>query len=175
MSPSLYKPIQAKELFREIERVSRLGQRTASIQSIGAPPAELDAPEKPATHVSNLPTASASGAKGLDRAAIMDRMGNDTGLLEELVEMFISDSPKLLSDIRGSIMHGDGKELEQTAHTLKGAVANFDVGEADDATLWLERIGKSGNFEEADTAYQLLEKAIEGLRPQLAALMEETV
>ena len=89
--------------------------------------------------------------------------------------MFISDSPKLLSDILGSIIHGDGKELEQTAHALKGAVGNFDVGEAYDAALWLERIGKSGNLEEADAAYQLLEKAVEGLRPQLTSLMEEMV
>ena len=102
-------------------------------------------------------------------------MGRDTGLLGELVEMFISDSPKLLSDILGSIIHGDGKEIEQAAHALKGAVGNFDVGEAYDAALWLERIGKSGNLEEADAAYQLLEKAVEGLRPQLTSLMEEMV
>jgi len=167
------KPIQAQELFKEIERVFGLWPRTATIQSIEAPSAELDAPEKPATHVPTPPTASASGAKALDRAAILDRMGNNTGLLGELVEMFISDSPKLLSDIRGSIIHRDGKELEQTAHTLKGAVGNFDVGEAYDATVWLERIGKSGNLGEADAAYQLLEKAVESLRPQLTSLMEE--
>jgi len=169
------KPVQAQELFKEIEGVFGLWEKTATIRPVSAPSAEADAAEKLATPVLTPPTAIASGAKALDRAAIMERVGNDTGLLGELVEMFISGCPKLLSDVRVSIIHGDGKELEQTAHTLKGAVGNFDVGEAYDATLWLERIGKSGNLEEADAAYQRLDNAIEGLRPQLTSLMEEMI
>jgi two-component system sensor histidine kinase/response regulator len=96
-------------------------------------------------------------------------------LLGELVELFAIESPKLLSEVRGSIIHDDGNELEQTAHTLKGVIGNFDVGEAYDATLWLERIGKSGNLEEAGKSYQALEKAIEVLRLRLVCLKEETV
>jgi hypothetical protein len=40
--------------------------------------------------------------------------------------------------------------------------------------LWLERIGKSGNLEEAGESYQVLEKGIEVLRLQLVCLKEKT-
>jgi two-component system, sensor histidine kinase and response regulator len=145
------------------------------IQSLEALTEESPIQETPATQAPPHATVGALGTKALDRAAIMERMGDDTELLKELIRMFDADSPKLLSDILDAIAQSDGQGLERAAHTLRGAVSNFDVGEAYDATLWLERIGKSGNLQEADTAYQLLEKAVDGLRPQLTSLMEETV
>jgi HPt (histidine-containing phosphotransfer) domain-containing protein len=62
---------------------------------------------------------------------------------------------------------GDGKIVEQSAHTLKGSVGYFGAKRAFDAAQRLERIGKNGTWTAAERAQleleaelMLLEKAI---------------
>jgi two-component system sensor histidine kinase/response regulator len=110
-----------------------------------------------------------------DRAAALMRVEGDTELLVEIIEVFLDDSPRLLSQIREALKREDLKLLEQAAHTLKGSVGNFCAPAAYAAALKLEKIGGEGNVEKAQEAWIDLERAMEQLRPALQLLRDGAV
>lgn len=110
-----------------------------------------------------------------DQAAALMRVEGDTELLVEIIEVFLDDSPRLLSRIREALKREDLKSLEQAAHTLKGSVGNFCAPVAYAAALKLEKIGREGNAEKAQEAWIDLERAMEQLRPALQLLRDGAV
>jgi len=143
-------------------------------------------PEQPAapplsSYDASLPqTAGRSGqevaAEGVfDRAAALMRVEGDTLLLLEIIEVFLDDSPRLLSRIREALKREDLKSLEQVAHSLKGSVGNFCAPDAYAAALKVEKIGREGNVEKAQEAWIALERAIEQLRSALQLLRDGAV
>ena len=61
----------------------------------------------------------------LDKAVALDRLGGDEELLQEVAELFLEEYPPLMTQIRSAIDNGNSQELERSAHSLKGSVANF--------------------------------------------------
>jgi HPt (histidine-containing phosphotransfer) domain-containing protein len=106
----------------------------------------------------------------IDRAEIMERVDGDVELLAEIVELFLSDCPRLLSEIREAIERRDSKALERAAHALKGSVSNFAATAAFEAALRLENIGSNGDMAHAEEAYAALEEEVKYLEPALAGL-----
>jgi HPt (histidine-containing phosphotransfer) domain-containing protein len=49
---------------------------------------------------------------------------DDPNLVFELIEMFLSDTPLRMRDIKSALASGDLKLLERAAHTLKSSSAN---------------------------------------------------
>jgi HPt (histidine-containing phosphotransfer) domain-containing protein len=62
-----------------------------------------------------------------------------------------------LKKIRKAIDARDGESLRRAAHGLKGAAANFDAEGVVSAARSLEEIGRTGDFEGEDAAWQALE------------------
>lgn len=109
----------------------------------------------------------------LDRDALLDRLGGDIGLFQEITGLFTKDCPKLLSQIRSAVSGGDARTLEQAAHTLKGCVANFGADAAYQAALRLEKIGRAGQLDGASTACSELEAELIRFQQALQALARE--
>ena len=61
--------------------------------------------------------------------------------------------------------------LFQTAHTLKGAISNFDVPHAIAVSVQLERAGKVADFETANELLPELEAAIHQLEERIEAAL----
>jgi HPt (histidine-containing phosphotransfer) domain-containing protein len=55
----------------------------------------------------------------------LGRVEGEAELLRELIGLFLDDSAKLLSEVRGSVVCGDEKALERAAHKLKGPLGTF--------------------------------------------------
>jgi two-component system sensor histidine kinase/response regulator len=108
----------------------------------------------------------------LDSEALLDRIGGDADLLQELAGVFREDCPKLLAEIRRAVAAGNAPALMQAAHTLKGAVANFGADAAREAAFRLESIGRTGDLEPAHKAVGELESEILQFEQALAALAE---
>jgi len=106
----------------------------------------------------------------IDRAEVMQRVGGDTELLIELIDLFSSDCPRLMSEIHDAIEQNDKQALEHVAHTLKGSVGNFSATNAFEAAFRLEKMGREGDTTQAKEAYAMLEREIKRLEPVLAAL-----
>jgi two-component system, sensor histidine kinase and response regulator len=108
----------------------------------------------------------------IDRAAALARVEGDVELLRELIELFLDDSAKLLSEVRESVVHGDEKALERAAHRLKGSLGTLGAQATFDLAQRLEEMGRDGNLVNAKTALDRLEKEIERLTSTLATLDE---
>ena len=114
-----------------------------------------------------LPTAPSSSPAH----AILDAVGGNVRLLARVRDAFALQTPRLLTALRDAIAARDGEALFQTAHTLKGAISNFDVPEAIAAAIELERAGKASDFIRAEELLPELEAAIHDLEEQIEAAL----
>jgi CheY-like chemotaxis protein len=105
----------------------------------------------------------------IDEAELMNRVGGDAELLAELIDLFLQECPRLINLMQKALEEQNAKELEKTAHSLKGMVGNFSAKDCFEAALELERLGRSGELANAQVAFQDLEKKIKNLESLLAA------
>jgi CheY-like chemotaxis protein len=152
MDSYVSKPIRAQELFQVIESLilptGDEGTATAANAEAAEPP--------------------------FDRSAILARVEGDQDLLQEIVALFLEETPRLLSDVQAAIARRDAAELSRAAHTLKGSVGNFGAKRAYDEVVKLEAIGKGGDLTDAQRTYDGLEREIDRLVAALRALAHET-
>jgi CheY-like chemotaxis protein len=151
MDGYIAKPIQARELFAEIERL-------LSVSARGSDASESEA-----------------AACVLDEMSLRERVDNDEQLLQELTELFRVDCPKLLKQIGDAIARQDPRALELAAHALKGAVATFAAKPAFDAALRLETMGRDDQIGGAKRAYKILTIEIDRLQSALATIVRDGV
>lgn len=102
-----------------------------------------------------------------DPVVILDRVGGDEELLREITEIFLSEYPELLQEIRDAIRAQDPRRLEHSAHTLKGSVSNFGAAAATEAAFQLEAMGRRGDLHDAHEALRALELHFAALAPVL--------
>ena len=102
--------------------------------------------------------------------AALTRVGGDEELLRELIEVFLGDSPKWLSDLRKAAAEGNAIDLRRAAHTIKGAVGYFGADEAGAAADRLQELGRAGDVAAAVAVVPALEHALERLTAALHAV-----
>ena len=85
-------------------------------------------------------------SEGIDKTRLLHQVDGDEALLDELVEIFVSDSPSTLKEIRTAIEQRDAELLRISAHSLKGAIGNFAAEKAFQAAMKLESIGRAGRW-----------------------------
>ena len=134
MDAYISKPIQTRQLFDLIEKGASMPSR------------ELDSAD-------SLPT--------FDRDVALARVEGDEALLQEIVQLFLEQTPGLVERIERAIALQDGQTLERTAHALKGSASNLGAKAMAAAAARLESIGRNGDFAAAETAYsELVEESI---------------
>jgi CheY-like chemotaxis protein len=107
----------------------------------------------------------------VDRAAVLARAGGDVELLRELVELYRSDYPRLLGEIRQAVRAQDADRLRRAAHTLKGAAGTLGAEQVCAEALRLESMARDGSLGGAAEAGAALEEAVRQFEPVLADLM----
>jgi len=104
--------------------------------------------------------------------ARIDRLRNllpgKDSLLDELIDLFVSDLPKRLNAITEAIEHADAKALALQAHALRGSAANFGASRLDELCGKLEELGVDGAL--AGTPTMLNELGREGAQVRDALL-----
>jgi HPt (histidine-containing phosphotransfer) domain-containing protein len=109
----------------------------------------------------------------IDIQDLRTRMEDDMDLLRELSEVFLSDYSKLLGNITDAVMKNDSVMLARSAHTIKGAVANFSARRAYAAALALENMGKTGDMGTVEETLGTLKETVEEFRTSLLAIIEK--
>ncbi|MBC8549689.1 MAG: Hpt domain-containing protein [Candidatus Brocadiales bacterium] len=107
-----------------------------------------------------------------DKDEILKRFDGDKEFLAELVGIFINDIPKQLSEIKEAVDNLNSKDLEKSAHKLKGAIANFEEEAALEAALKLEMMGRENRLDGVKDAYDILVKEAEYLVNALKKFVE---
>ena len=103
----------------------------------------------------------------LDRDDLLNRVGGDTELLHELVELFVEDSPPLLHEMRRALGRGDFERFSRAAHALAGMARNFSAAACADAALKCELSGADRLPREAAESLIHLEREMSRLHAAL--------
>jgi PAS domain S-box-containing protein len=140
------KPLKTEELFRLIDKICG-GVADAAVAETELPPGD----------------GSSDRSMAMDYDTAMSHMGDDADLLKEVADVFLQGCGQQMTEIEEAISAGDAEKVQRSAHALKGAVANFAADPARDAAQQLELMGKKGELDQADAAYQELERRMTGL------------
>jgi two-component system, sensor histidine kinase and response regulator len=106
----------------------------------------------------------------LDLELALSRVGGDRELLREIAVLFIGECPSAFAEIQEAVARGDATKLENSAHALKGSVANFGAREAVEAAFRLEQMGRTNEMSDAEGMVRQLESALSAVCTELAAL-----
>jgi HPt (histidine-containing phosphotransfer) domain-containing protein len=68
----------------------------------------------------------------------------DDSFLRELIQIYLDDSPQLITEIENCLEQGDASRLTRAAHSLKGSSANFGAMQLHAASEKIERLGREG-------------------------------
>ncbi len=89
----------------------------------------------------------------LDPAAIenlREMVGGDVEFMIELIDVFLNDAPRMLSDMRQSFESGDAEVLHRAAHSLKSNAAEFGAIGLSDLCREIETLSKAGAVDGTD-------------------------
>lgn len=109
----------------------------------------------------------------INRSELEERLDRDFSLFTELTDLFFDDSLSLLKKIEDSIKRRDADSLRKTAHTLKGAVANFSAPRAYDAAFELETAGRDNRMDQTEEKFTLLKKEIDNLTLEMKSILKQ--
>jgi HPt (histidine-containing phosphotransfer) domain-containing protein len=105
-----------------------------------------------------------------NQVAVLDRVGGDSELLQEMAQLFLEEYPSQLQAVRDAVAAGDPKAVERSAHSLKGSVGNFGAAEAHHAAFQLEMLGRQAHLDSAKSALLHLERALQSLHGEMESL-----
>jgi two-component system sensor histidine kinase/response regulator len=157
MDAYVTKPIQAPEFFAAMERLLEQ-QDQQPTESPEASVPEAAAPSSPDTVRTRL-----------DVAATLEQVGDDPALLAELSDLYASEGPRLIGEMRRAIAADDSVALLAAAHSLRGASSNFLGHAVVPMTVALETRAHSGSLGGADEQLAQVEREVGQLILDLGA------
>jgi HPt (histidine-containing phosphotransfer) domain-containing protein len=111
----------------------------------------------------------------VDGCALLDRLGGNSQLLSELIDIYLRESPSLLAAAQRALHEKNGQNLARVAHTIKGSAGNFIARATLETAERLEAFAEQGDFSRAQEAMSALELEMERLGRALIALRATTV
>jgi signal transduction histidine kinase/DNA-binding response OmpR family regulator len=87
----------------------------------------------------------------------LERLGGDETLLGEVVQIFLTETPRKLTELREAISLPDPETVERTAHSLKGELGYLGVTSASQRARELEEMGRKTDLKEAGSVFTALE------------------
>jgi two-component system sensor histidine kinase/response regulator len=150
MDSYVAKPIQARELLEVLDQL---------LPAVSEPKAG-GGPSSPSDH---------------DWSGALEKVGGDRELLHELVRVFLEEWPKWKTALDHALAGGDTAQVRRLAHTVKGALGQFEAHQAAEAAEQLETMGRVADLRQAGDMYALLEREIGRLLPTFAAVTQESV
>lgn len=106
-------------------------------------------------------------ASVLDRAAFEDAAGGDRDLMQELAELYVSDSDARLPQLLAAAQAGELEQVGTLAHGMKGSSASIGAVEASEAFRRLEALGRSGASEGLEEALDAAQRTYERTKAAL--------
>ena len=103
----------------------------------------------------------------VDWSTALETVGGDRKLLQDLIDIFIAESSKMVNEIAASIQAKDQKELRRTAHAVKGALRHLGAESVAESAVQLEKMGEEEIFDGAEEHLNTLREQIEQLTTEL--------
>jgi CheY-like chemotaxis protein len=144
----LSKPVNATELFALIETLTGITGSTKPAHPDVAPVPE----------------------PAFDMGSVLARVEGDRSLLRELAQIFRTEVPGVLAEIRLCVATGNSAGLERAAHGFRGACGSFGAGGAVRAAHVLELMGRRASFEDVDARVADLVRETDSLQLALVGV-----
>ncbi len=109
----------------------------------------------------------------VDKTLLLKAFDGDWSFLKEVVEVFLSDYPRLMDDLRRANREGDSDLLMRSAHSLKGMLKNFQGEAAAEVAFEIEKKGKAENFDDVQTNIENLTDQITEVDKMLRDIVEQ--
>jgi signal transduction histidine kinase/DNA-binding response OmpR family regulator/HPt (histidine-containing phosphotransfer) domain-containing protein len=146
MDDYISKPLRKEELLAVLERnqdkweAPTLPCAPRELRGLKAAPAEAHSPI-------------------FDREELLDQLDGDEELLQNLINLFRENTPRLIERITAAVASGDCRALASSAHALLSSVGAIGAEDAMATTRNLERLGEREDLASAPGALaQLLEE-----------------
>ncbi len=103
----------------------------------------------------------------------VEEFGGNRQLVASVFDQFVASATKQIERMRTALEEKDSETIRQEAHKLKGGAASLTAQPMADVAFRLEKIGKSGNLENASDAVDELVVELKRLADALAARKDE--
>ena len=138
MDDYIAKPIRPEELFGIVERLFPDAIKTET-----------------------EPSAARSPAIKFNFSPVLASTGGDVELAHELINLFVEDSPAMITEIRRSIAGNDARSLARAAHAFKSAIGFFPASGAAALVRRLEETARAGDLSGAPEIFAELEREVD--------------
>jgi len=105
-------------------------------------------------------------AFNLDEALQM--VDGDMDLLKELLQLFLEELPKRLTELSDAIKEMNFQDIQSIAHIIKGASANLSLVNIYNLALKIENCAKDREIEDIKESYKNLREELEYLEEYLS-------
>jgi two-component system sensor histidine kinase/response regulator len=116
-------------------------------------------------------TAPQNKTEAVDIRKLDSRFAGNEELKRQLMQVFLEEYPILMKDVRQALDKADSKALARSAHTVKGSLGYFEAQAASQAALEMEKLGRSGQMQNAQEFLARLEAEMEKVRDQLGRIL----
>jgi len=103
---------------------------------------------------------SSTPPSGIDHAAMRQRFAESPELLDEVIELFIEESGRLIRDVRRAVAEDDRETVGRHAHTLKGCAGNFMARGVTRAAETVGRLAENGDAQALPAAVIELDREL---------------
>lgn len=134
-----------------------------------------DATERPtqdavAESSANVPSQPPTQRTVWNRAEAIERLGGDEDLFQELCQIFLEESPKLLRELKDALAMGNVEDVMRAAHSIKGETGYLSAPEAMAVARQLEDMARSNSLAAAGELVGVLERELDGLHQSIRSL-----
>ena len=110
----------------------------------------------------------------VDFDAILElRKLTPASIFGELIDLYLTDSRRRLSDIKGAMEKGDLDALSEAAHGLKGSSLSLGVSSVAEVSGQLEHAARGGEKEDIDEIVSKVEQRFLGVIQVLEEIKDE--
>lgn len=112
-----------------------------------------------------------SGPNEFDWSAAMSAVCNDRDLLRDVVEVLVSDLPRLRGNLVNAFASQDTDAIRRGAHSLKGSLRFLGDIAGHRLSQQLEDLGTDGAFADCVKVWGELQAELDGLNPVLESFL----
>lgn len=91
--------------------------------------------------------------------------GDDWDFIREVVDLFLSETPRKIEDLGAAIEHGDVPGVADVAHSLKGSALAVDAEVLRNLSEAIEHTARAGSLAGAASRYSKLQQEVQRIRP----------
>jgi HPt (histidine-containing phosphotransfer) domain-containing protein len=118
-------------------------------------------------------TISQNYADCFDLKVAIDQSGDDIEFLQELIEIFDEECSKQIVLIESAITSKNSEEIENIAHSMKGAAAQIAAKPLCRAAYLLEQSAKERNVSEYSSSLELIKKRFDDFKLNSKSILQK--